>query len=100
MIIILTGHSLTTQGRTICRKAFSCVLGTSLKRLKSIFDDYKANIMYVTNPKKVKYSDKHDIALAWMRDYFSQFGENMPHVSQVRNYVGSLCSYELVRILL
>ena len=94
-IIILAGHSLNTQGRTICRKAFSCVLGISLKCLKSIFNDYKTNIMYVTKAKKVKHSDKHDIALAWMRDYFSRFGENMPHVSQVRNYLGSVCLYVL-----
>ena len=76
-------HKLT-QGVMICRKAYSSVLGISLKRLKSIFEDYKANITYDKVPRKVILSEKLRVAIAWMKQYFNRFGEAMPHVNQVR----------------
>ena len=83
MYINVISYQIIINQCSICRKAYSSVLGTSMKCLKSIFEDYKANVTYLKTPKKIKISDKYSITFAWMKDYFSRFGETMPHVNQV-----------------
>ena len=76
---------ITFEGKDLCKKAFTSALGISIKRYDRVLSTFHNGAMQYHRKPVIKRTEltKVSEAKAWMKLFFAQIGDHMPHVNQI-----------------
>ena len=79
-----SNQQVTLEGKALCKKAFTSAVGISIRRYERVYGRFRDGAMqYQRKPTRRSEASKVSESKAWMKRFFSQIGDSMPHVNQI-----------------
>ena len=75
---------VTLEGKSLCKKAFTSAVDISIKRYDRLYSRFCEGAMqYQRKPTARSEASKVSECKAWMKRFFAQIGDSMPHINQI-----------------